>query len=387
MPVRVINRGMKQQGLPSWWPLSVSIPYTMAEVRKASSACLFTVASTFSGCGGSSTGYRLAGGKVLAVNEFMQAARDSYSANYPDVTILPADIRDITGKDLCEAAGVRKGELDILDGSPPCASFSTAGSREKAWGKSKKYSDTEQRCDDLFFEFARVLREAQPRCFVAENVKGLTIGIAKNVLGNRRRGFADDLGLPPTVYSELQQCGYVIAHAVLNAADYGVPQMRRRVIFIGVRKDLNIAPTHPLPTVSRYVSVREAIVGVVNKPTDFFPLPTKGTVALRLLCACKPGHSCDEYHPKGFFFQFSRLEGDIPSPTIVASGPQYHFMWNEDRYLSIAECKRICAFPDDFILTGNQRQRWERMGRAVPPLMMKAIAEHVYKTVLMKTRT
>ena len=148
--------------------------YDMNFVREQSSKELFKVISLFAGGGGSSTGYRLAGGKVLAINEFVPAAQESYAKNYPDTYIFKQDIRELTGDIILEQLGLKKGELDILDGSPPCSSFSTAGLRQKGWGRVKKYSDLEQRTDDLFFEFARILKELQPKVFVAENVKGLS---------------------------------------------------------------------------------------------------------------------------------------------------------------------------------------------------------------------
>ena len=122
----------------------------------------FSVVSTFAGCGGSSLGYRMAGFKILLANEFVKEARDSYSANKAPYTLIdPRDIRDITAEDLLEKIGLQVGELDVLDGSPPCASFSTAGKREKYWGKEKKYSNRVQRTDDLFFEFARLIEGMQ----------------------------------------------------------------------------------------------------------------------------------------------------------------------------------------------------------------------------------
>ena len=136
--------------------------------------------STFSGCGGSSLGYRMAGYRVLYANEFIDAARDTYNANKRDYTYLDGrDIRTVTSESILEIIKLKKGELDLLDGSPPCASFSTAGKREKAWGKVKKYSDKAQRVDDLFFEFARLLEGLQPKTFIAENVSGLIKGTAK----------------------------------------------------------------------------------------------------------------------------------------------------------------------------------------------------------------
>ena len=137
--------------------------YDMKYVYEQSDKNLFKVVSLFAGVGGSSTGYRLAGGKVLAVNEFIEDAQNSYAKNYPDTHIFPQDVRELTGEMILNQIGLKRGELDILDGSPPCASFSTAGKKEKMWGEVKKYSNTEQRVDDLFFEFSRLVREIQPK--------------------------------------------------------------------------------------------------------------------------------------------------------------------------------------------------------------------------------
>ena len=132
--------------------------------------------SLFSGCGGSSLGYKLAGFKVLLANEFIDIAADTYQANFSDTIVLRDDIRKLTGKIILDKVNLKVGELDLLDGSPPCQSFSTAGKREEKWGKVVKYSETMQRTDDLLFEYARILKEIQPKTFVCENVKGLVLG-------------------------------------------------------------------------------------------------------------------------------------------------------------------------------------------------------------------
>ena len=103
------------------------LTYKLEDVYKSSAQEKFKVISTFSGAGGSTTGYKLSGAKVLVANEFVEAAIDSYKANYPDTIILPGDIKELTGKDFLDAAGIGVGELDILDGSPPCSAFSVAG--------------------------------------------------------------------------------------------------------------------------------------------------------------------------------------------------------------------------------------------------------------------
>ena len=195
--------------------------------------------STFSGCGGSSLGYRMAGYRVLYANEFIDAARDTYNANKRDYTYLDGrDIRTVTSESILEIIKLKKGELDLLDGSPPCASFSTAGKREKAWGKVKKYSDKAQRVDDLFFEFARLLEGLQPKTFIAENVSGLIKGTAK--------------GYFLEILSTLKKSGYNVEAKLLDAQWLGVPQARQRLIFVGTRVDLPISPVFPKPHPYRY---------------------------------------------------------------------------------------------------------------------------------------
>ena len=174
--------------------------YTVADVKKSSARKLFNVISTFAGGGGSSTGYRLAGANIIAINEFVEEAIKTYSTNFPDTKIIPGDIKALTGKDFLDTAGLKSGELDILDGSPPCSAFSVAGKREKGWTGYvkdtrnsyfddegnvieegdvevqegiKKYSDgkTVESIENLFLEFIRIAKEIKPKVIVAENVK------------------------------------------------------------------------------------------------------------------------------------------------------------------------------------------------------------------------
>lgn len=176
------------------------------------------VVSLFSGCGGSSLGYKLAGCEVLLANEFDKEAQEVYQLNNPNTILIKKDIREIKGRHILKKINMKKGELDILDGSPPCAAFSTMGVREKQWGKEKDYSGKKQVVDDLFFEYARILKELKPKVFIAENVKGLTIGNAKNLLGT----LAPNLGLintDSTIISTLKKCGYNIRYKVLNSKD------------------------------------------------------------------------------------------------------------------------------------------------------------------------
>lgn len=358
-----------------------SYNYTLDDVKRSSERALFDVVSLFAGAGGSSTGYRLAGARVLAVNEFIPAAQDAYRRNYADTHVFTQDIRQLSAEQILSQIGKQAGELDLLDGSPPCASFSMAGLREKAWGVEKSYSDTTQRTDDLFFEFARVLRGVQPKVFVAENVKGITLGAAATLLGDEQ---FDMFGAEKqTIYHTLVDAGYNVRYKVLNSADYGVAQARERTIFIGVRKDIKREITFPVQRSTR-VTVRDAIHDV--RHNDRLDHESKRLSDLQLECwrDMHAGESMADYgarvRRKISGFTRIKIDADDASPTVVTQPELFHY--EEPRTLSIAEVKRLCSFPDDYYLGDKFVDKWERLGRAVPPFMMRAVAEHVYQSIL-----
>lgn len=359
----------------------------------------FKVASTFSGCGGSSLGYRMAGFKVLWASEFIDAARETYSANASPGTIVDGrDIRTVTPEEVLAAAGIAPGELDLFDGSPPCSAFSTAGKRDAGWGKVRKYSDKSQRVDDLFFEFIRLLRGIQPKTFVAENVSGLVKGVAK--------------GYFMEIMKELRASGYTVQCRVLDAQWLGVPQARKRTIFVGVRNDLGRLPQFPAPLQYRY-TVRDALPWIESCVHDTSGLYGSGEVADRPCPSVTVGvNSINSLHFKvkgpstdigrfaigkewdklapgeqsDRYFNLVRAHPDEPSPTICASHGNLTTAGvthpTERRKFTMEELRRICGFPDDFVLTGTFQQQWERLGRAVPPVMMSHIAATIRDKIL-----
>jgi DNA (cytosine-5)-methyltransferase 1 len=309
----------------------------------------FRVASTFSGAGGSCTGYRMAGFKVVWANEFVPAAQASYKANCaPDSVLDCRDIKLIKPEEILEATGLKIGELDIFDGSPPCQAFSTAGKREKGWGKDKSYEHgAKQKNETLFSEYIRLLQGLQPKVFVAENVSGLVKGTAKGYFLEILQGLKD--------------CGYRVACRVLDAQWLGVPQCRQRVIFIGVRNDLKKDPEFPKPLPYRY-SVRDALPWIsvaTNDPKGQFPVQTASTEPCFAIKA-----TCSSHY---------KVEAGRTVEMKTAT---------EKRKFTIPEVKRICAFPDDFILCGSYSQQWERLGNSVPPVMMAAIATVIRDKIL-----
>ena len=220
----------------------------------------------------------MAGFKVVWASEFIEAAQATYRANHSDTILDCRDIRTVKPEEVLNALGMKSGELDLLDGSPPCASFSTAGKREAGWGKVKKYSDKTQRTDDLFYEYVRLLKGIQPKVFVAENVSGLVKGTAK--------------GYFIEILAALKASGYRVTCRVIDAQWLGVPQQRQRTIFVGVREDLNLEPAHPKPLAYRY-SVRDALPWIMdarqskvfNEPDRVFTnTPSPSVFANRGLC-------------------------------------------------------------------------------------------------------
>jgi DNA (cytosine-5)-methyltransferase 1 len=316
----------------------------------------FTVASTFSGCGGSCLGYRMAGFKVAWANEFVPAAQDSYRANAPDCYLDPRDIRDVQPEEVLEVLGMKEGDLDLFDGSPPCQAFSTAGKREKGWGELKTYEHgAKQANETLFSEYIRLLRGLKPKVFVAENVSGLVKGTAK--------------GYFLEILAALKASGYRVTCRVLDAQWLGVPQQRQRTIFVGVREDLNREPAHPEPLPYRY-SVRDALPWITANGTgpSFALWKAMGRDPLKTFQSSETG----------------------PIQAVLATGVSQGVGMCEaagvKRKFTIDELKCICGFPDDFILKGTYAQQWERLGNSVPPVMMSHIAKTIRDKILNGTQ-
>lgn len=361
----------------------------------------YKVASTFSGAGGSCTGYRMAGFKVVWANEFVPAAQASYKANAAEDCYLDCrDIKHVQPQEILDQCGLKQGELDLFDGSPPCQAFSTAGKREKGWGQKKKYEHGASQCNEtLFSEYIRLLRGLQPKVFVAENVSGLVKGTAK--------------GYFLEILRDLKASGYRVKCKVLDAQWLGVPQMRQRTIFVGVREDLGLDPVHPKPLPYQY-SVRDALPWIVkavhdtggsspnrwaaNVPIEDRPSPaiTNGIGGMNS-CHFKVEAETDisrydllpPSRQKAGAFNLSEVQPDRPCGTVTTASPGNDLAVpiagrTEKRKFTIAELKRICAFPDDFILCGKYAQQWERLGNSVPPAMMKHIAETIRDQILRK---
>jgi DNA (cytosine-5)-methyltransferase 1 len=179
-----------------------------------------TVISTFAGCGGSSLGYSMAGFRELLAVEWDDNAVETFKLNFPDVPVWHGDIAKLSVEECLRISGLKPGELDVLDGSPPCQGFSTAGRRKMEDGRNQ-----------LFREYVRLLRGLKPKYFVMENVSGMVKGKMKLI-------FVE-------ILRELKGSGYHVEARLMNAMYFGVPQSRERMIFIGRRLDVASAQDAP----------------------------------------------------------------------------------------------------------------------------------------------
>lgn len=476
-------------------PEYASTQMTIDDVHRIAGTNGFKSISTFTGCGGSATGFAMAGWRELMATEFVDAARNTFASNYESTVIEPQELLalaeqwfadneelasgagvqlisnkqvkvkdkvvqpslsweliqdelpdsdesrdvfsqmrrwvndqafsahedeitsgkiilwgdDIRGLDpyaMMDALGLEPGELDCFEGSPPCKNFSMAGVREAKWGKVAAYSgERKQKSDDLFFEYMRLVLAFKPKSFVAENVQGLALGAAV------------DHVLKP-FEEEMRQSGYIVDHRLLNAADFGVPQERPRLFVQGIRVGLvdklgrQIKPAWPKAQEYRY-TVNQAISGVestieqiteswLGTKADLFS--THGDVPEEVIkkfwkdrfnikdtdsrfavgaawYILGPGGS-----PENTYFQLVRSHPDRPVPTITATsagniaaaGITHH---NECRKFTTPELRALFTFPRDYKFDGNTEQQGERMGRSVPPYLMKAIAEKLANTL------
>lgn len=357
------------------------IDYNMEDVKKASSKKKFTAISLFAGVGGGCLGAKMAGAKLLAVNEFIDEAQRVYKVNFPDTPIIPNDIRELSGQDIMNIAGIKKGELDLLMGSPPCSSFSTSGLRDAGWGKEKSYSDKKQRTDDLFPEFARVLKEIQPKFFVAENVASLLEGKAKYLFGTPQLDmFGDETNgvvkQDETFYHILTNAGYKIRYEVMDSKDYGNPQGRKRLIIVGVRNDIDKKIKFPIPTTPKHITLREAFSGVNNTQKDLDEADIKKYAIYGESLKTEPGGKSDKY------FSLMKDHPDKPSRTLTATAgclSAASIVHWDNRKFTVPEAIVMMGFPKDIYLGDTYPNKIERLGRAITPSIYYEVINRLFE--------
>jgi DNA (cytosine-5)-methyltransferase 1 len=309
-----------------------------------------TVFSCFHCAGGSTMGYKLAGFDVLGGVEIDPKIMQVYRANHaPRHSYLMgvADFNNIANAELPSELF----NLDILDGSPPCSSFSTNGLREKTWGKLKIFREGQavQILDDLFGHFLITANKLRPKVVIAENVKGMLLGNARGYVREIIKGFSE--------------IGYKAQLFLLDAAQMGVPQKRERVFFIAYKTQQPIRLSFCEPQQSLHSAIGNVCV----------PNPKLASPLMRRNWASVPPGKMFSSSRQWRYLGYTRCHPAKPCTTLTASGTAYH--WSSPRKFQGLEVNRIQTFPDDFNFL-NQDPTYI-CGMSVPPYMMQRVAREI----------
>lgn len=308
-------------------------------------------------------GYKLAGFNVMGGVEIDKRMMSVYRANHGGGSLsFEMGVQEFNRLPLSQVRPTITG-IDVLDGSPPCSTFSMSGNREKDWGKERVFKEGQasQVLSDLFFDFIETAVKLQPKVVVSENVKGMLLGSAKWYVKQ--------------VFEKFRAAGYETQLFLLDASLMGVPQARERVFFISRRADLNI-PKVDLNFNEKRIGIASAMVGLSREDlADGIPLTKMAKV---LWGRTMPGAGLNEAHPRKSWFAHRRPNPAHPMQTIIGGTPSYH--WSESRYLSTREIGRGQTFPDDYDYGGFKAQYL--CGMSVPPFMMQRVALRVAEALL-----
>lgn len=317
------------------------------------------VFGTFICGGGSSMGYKLAGYDHLGGVELDPNVAAIYKANHHPKYMFNMDIRDFNAKvDLPSDLF----DLDLLDGFPPCSTFSTSGKREAAWGVEKVFAEGQkkQQLDDLVFVYCDTIQKLMPKVCLLENVSGLIKGNGKTYCKNIVQKIAS-IGYRPQVF-------------LLNAASMGCPQRRERTFIIGLRNDFATLPKLQLN---------------FNEPPILFAMCDDGDTAVEnkitpcdafYWSLCRQGEAISKHHPNGNRFDSVRLSMKSVANTITANGRLYHPIY--PRGLNNSELCKVGTYPLDYDFKGRNPQWF--IGMSVPPVMTAQIAHQIFLQWLSK---
>lgn len=310
------------------------------------------VASLFCGCGGTDVGlvgnfdflgrhYDSNDMEIVYANDIDDNACEIFKENF-GITPDNRDIREVGSEELPE--------FDILTGGFPCQSFSIIAQNPKRLGVKDERGK-------LFFEMCRILRERQPKCFIAENVKGI-------LTANKKSAF-------PLIIKEFEESGYHVQYRILNAADYGVPQKRERVIIVGFRKDLNIDfafPNVEIENENDYTPLKKVVEKQVDEKYFFSERAVEGMMRKRE--SMNKGRAQDVNKP------CNTVGAHLAKVSLNSTDP---VLMNNGRYRRFTprEVARIQSFPDEFELVGSEAAQYRALGNAIPPVMFWHVAKAV----------
>jgi len=327
------------------------------------------VFSCFACGGGSTMGYKLAGFDVIGCNEIDSKMMDAYITNHHPKYSYLEDIRKFKNRtDLPDELY----NLDILDGSPPCSSFSMAGNREKDWGKEKKFREgqAKQTLDDLFFDYINLAKKLQPKVVIAENVKGLLMG--------------DAIQYVREIYKQFELAGYYCQHLLLDASKMGVPQRRERVFFIALRKDLakpflkQVNLFDILPELKLEFNEPEIKFGELktNDNDDIFTEYDLSVWNKRIDGDADYCETLLRTENRESNWNSKYIYDNKVCNTVASSSGSKLILFSEPRSLNKIELNLIGSFPTDYDFLDIRTKYL--IGMSVPPVMTANIATEIY---------
>ncbi len=331
----------------------------------------YKIVDLFSGVGGFQLGFEKEGFEVLFSTDFDKDCETVHKVNRPDVPFLRIDVHDLSEDKLCEYVSPDT-NIDVLIGGPPCQGFSTIGKRISSDPTKRAEADPR---NTLFKEYIRILRYLKPKFFLMENVQGLLTRDKGRIFEEIKKTFAET--------------GYEFNYVILNAADYGVPQIRNRVFFYGNRIGVKMTP--PAAICGEGTSVPHNTVGAAI--SDLADLPDKpeinhvalkhGEINVKRYALIPEGGRLPEdqlppeLYRKNFGNTFKRLHRDKPSLTMVPGHNAFPIHPWLNRSLTVREAARLQSFPDDYIFQGPRQKQCMQVGNAVPPLLAQAWAKYL----------
>lgn len=338
----------------------------------------YTCIDSFCGAGGLGLGLKKAGFKILLSFDIEQKCIDTINANkkYFDHTAIRADIADMLNHNLLKKCGLKRGDLFLLAGGPPCQGFSV----------QRRGSDTDDR-NELVLKYGQMVDELYPCFFVMENVTGLA--------GKRGKTILEQL------LENVESIGYDVSVNLLDAQDYGVPQRRKRYVIVGKRKDINATYVPPVPNLKR-ITVRDAISFLPEPPLNGkdhpnIPLHRRDKLSelnLKRIQAIKQGQGRDDLPEElraechkidssviGYRNVYGRMAWDEVAPTITARFDSFtrgkFGHPDQPRSISLREGAILQTFPMDFIFTGKKVDIARQIGNAVPPVLAECIGKSI----------
>lgn len=337
----------------------------------------------FSGAGGLSYGFECAGFNILLGIDNDSKALETFEKNHKGAKSICGDITEISYKEDIEPLLDGK-KIDVIIGGPPCQGMSLSGPR--------KFDDPRNK---LYLSYIRLVKEIQPRAFVIENVPGL-VGLFEGRIKD-------------SIIEKFTELGYSIQYKILCAADYGVPQNRKRVVFVGTKEGEFIYPEPSDKKISCEMALsdlpplvdtlgEEDLLYECEPQNEYQKLMRKRSDRVHNHIAASHSDKVkniismvpaggnykdlpEEFrNTRNFHVAWTRFPDNKPAPTID-TGHRHHFHYKYNRVPTVRECARIQSFPDDFIFLGNKTQQFRQVGNAVPPLMAQKIAEKVLETL------